>query len=497
MTSQCTTCHKAASFKCSKCPVPIQYCSEQCQRVHWNVWHRRVCGQVKRGRESDKCHNPVDLITQEDVPEFHFDVMVGEKKYCFDIEALAHWISSAGAFPLHELRRYGEEDSKDAKRPINPATGLPFSVDDLLRFADVYDDFLKRFPGKRLVVEPEKPDVAFTIQVYNELVDGGDDEWRMVGDRSGMWNGMTAEFTREDVQYVGLERLLYYVGHVELVDENGDEVIVDGIFASLTIGNDEGEPVYQGGFSVYVNDFAEYLVSVLADLGMDPVEFERQLSNGTIKHSTLSIGYVTAPLPVYTLVIDQQEYNVEKQPGESVYDAFRRVFAASFPKDDNPWTILTWEIDGLRGLQWITRGYAFAFPEDYVDEDNDVVVRIESAYEPPKITVSAKFQDGSVPLSTISLDATRIWESFATDGSDWKSAHAFPGMWFDKKTGAPANMSNYRHSIANNVGWPRKSGPVTEDPIHWIYNQFRARKDTLSSLADQNVQFEIIVEKIK
>ena len=69
-------------------------------------------------KSSIQCSNEVDPITQEEIPnEYKFTLAIADEIYCYDIRALYDWI----------INYTDEEDN----HPTNPATGLPFSPEEL------------------------------------------------------------------------------------------------------------------------------------------------------------------------------------------------------------------------------------------------------------------------------------------------------------------------------------------------------------------------------
>lgn len=149
MSSTCAVCgDRPATLVCGNCMV-THYCTSLCmQRDAAN--HQLQCALIggKRGRpeeeeeeDEDECTNRDDIITMEPVPEEHFDLIVGGKRYCFDIEALARWITASGLYAPWEIQRYAELDLDSVRRPRNPVTNMPLTDEELLRFAQVYSRF--------------------------------------------------------------------------------------------------------------------------------------------------------------------------------------------------------------------------------------------------------------------------------------------------------------------------------------------------------------------
>ena len=98
----CNICTKISEFRCRKCLITT-YCSSECAMKDWTEFHSFQCIGVndnKREREDppepQDCFNEDDPISLEKIsdlePENIFTLMVGNKKYCFSLDALVQWV---------------------------------------------------------------------------------------------------------------------------------------------------------------------------------------------------------------------------------------------------------------------------------------------------------------------------------------------------------------------------------------------------------------------
>lgn len=176
----CSHCYKDAQFKCGSC-LEHGYCGKDCQKLDW-VNHKVECGliegkndledkedenvKIKRSKpqEEEGCVNKLDPFTQQNPEEDHFDMYLGNFKYCLDIDSCAIWFLKVAMDPelntvdskdFHLgypesirlfVKRY---DSESAYWPKSVIPGLYFTKEVLLRFADEYDIYLSKYPEKR------------------------------------------------------------------------------------------------------------------------------------------------------------------------------------------------------------------------------------------------------------------------------------------------------------------------------------------------------------
>lgn len=156
----CSHCYKDAQFKCGSC-LESKYCSKICQKSDW-VNHKIECIGAKRDREQE-CHNEKDLFTLDSLDENHYDMFLGDVKYCFNFDPLVEWIL-ASAMDENRNPRYEEfhlGDPNCIRLLINDYTmdsalwpkpvigGLDFTTEVLRDLANQYDNYLFIYPEKR------------------------------------------------------------------------------------------------------------------------------------------------------------------------------------------------------------------------------------------------------------------------------------------------------------------------------------------------------------
>jgi len=65
--SVCSVCKKSSNFHCGRCKT-AHYCSQQCQRAHWNKYHKKLCIPITSPENAmlfvKSCR---DLINQEEI----------------------------------------------------------------------------------------------------------------------------------------------------------------------------------------------------------------------------------------------------------------------------------------------------------------------------------------------------------------------------------------------------------------------------------------------
>lgn len=179
----CLYCYKNAQFKCGSC-LESSYCSKDCQKLDW-LNHKVECELIEgQKRERDgECHNEFDPFTLETQEEDHFDMYLGDFKYCFDFDPLALWFLKSAMDPEENtvdsddfhlgypesirllVQRYGSESAYWPKAVV---PGLNFTKDILMDFADQYEIYLSKYPEKRYKFE--KYIVIFGIDDYSDIL---------------------------------------------------------------------------------------------------------------------------------------------------------------------------------------------------------------------------------------------------------------------------------------------------------------------------------------
>lgn len=299
----CAECQSQnAQLRCSSCFITA-FCSVQCQAKNWEKEHAVKCDII--GKE---CHNERDVITLEDIPADHFDFDVGEKRYCFDFEALALWIQSQimnhpvnprGDHPntiRYLVRQY---DAEHPFRPANPVTNIKFTDQELLRFADAYEAYLFRHQKKR----SELPRIAeirtvLTIDIYSD--NGNDDVWKIADDDYNLWEDSTiASISRNYLQEHSLNELFNLMNLIEVVNEEGNLVEPDLVLLDMSI-NRNGEVINTDEPELhYLDEYHDIKIcfeTALSQINEDreikitQEELEAEMKNGTTTVE-LRIGY--------------------------------------------------------------------------------------------------------------------------------------------------------------------------------------------------------------
>jgi hypothetical protein len=241
----CTECQKQnAQFRCNKCLI-TPFCSVQCQTKNWNKEHAVKCDII--GKE---CHNETDLITLENIPADHFDLYIGEKKYCFEFEALALWIQSqimrhpVNPRPDHpNTIRYLVEhyEIENNFRPNNPVTNAKFTNEQLLRFADAYEAYLFRNNQVRRDYVPPiiiRQIEVFSVDIYAD--NGSYEGWDIARTEENIdynfWRNGVAVISNNYLQQNSLQYVLEQMRDIKVMDtETGEILEPESVYIDMSI----------------------------------------------------------------------------------------------------------------------------------------------------------------------------------------------------------------------------------------------------------------------
>lgn len=161
---QCSHCYKDAQFQCGSC-LESGYCSKDCQKLDW-LNHKLECELIEAGTKREReegCHNEKDLFTLDSLDEDHFDMYLGNVKYCFNFDPLVEWVLASvmdeNRNPNYDKFHLGDPncirllinnyDTDSTLWPKAVVGGLNFTKEILADLANQYDIYLSKYPEKR------------------------------------------------------------------------------------------------------------------------------------------------------------------------------------------------------------------------------------------------------------------------------------------------------------------------------------------------------------
>lgn len=160
----CSHCYRDAQFQCGSC-LESGYCSKDCQKMDW-VNHKLECELIEAGTKREReegCHNEKDLFTLDSLDEDHFDMYLGNVKYCFNFDPLVEWVLASvmdeNKNPNYDKFHLGDPncirllinnyDTDSTLWPKAVVGGLNFTKEILTDLANQYDIYLSKYPEKR------------------------------------------------------------------------------------------------------------------------------------------------------------------------------------------------------------------------------------------------------------------------------------------------------------------------------------------------------------
>jgi hypothetical protein len=326
-----------------KCLVSRKlFCSQICQNIGYKLIGPN--GQKREREEED-----VDPFTQERISDLNPKDVIKIRNNFYSLPELYKWVI-------------------DMKRTRNPLTNEEFVGPETIEY--IKDAAKREYPLKTTIywVSGGTP----IIRNYTNLLMIENLAFLILEVMTGSITETVMEFMQAIVK-LGVKFIIHNKDILDLLLNQNNQRLID-------IGIKDAVSIYY--FQILPPNESELQI-------MKCIEIARMLGKGTDVFERLLFN----PNIKYTLFIDEQEYDVKLEPGESIYNAFKRLFEDNFVASTrhDEWVLISGVIED-HATDTNTEGY-FPFDEnDFEGLEEDITVRIYEEYVPPiiKIEIYAK-----------------------------------------------------------------------------------------------------------